>query len=108
MKKLVFVVLVLTCLSGPVLAANNFEDQFRYQTNFAQKTDKAPNKLQIRMDYTGTISGSPIYVGYAARGTDAAADSWRVYKFTDSAAGPTLRQSADCAWDDRAGSCVYA
>ena len=108
MKKTLYLFLAFWLVATPAFAVNTFEDEFRFQSNYAQKTDKTPNKMQIRIDYTGTISGSPIYVGYAARSVATDADRWRVYKYTDSAAGPTLKQTADCAWDDRGGACTFA
>jgi len=105
MKKLI-IFIALIGIAATAYAA--YEQDFRYQNAFTQKTDPVSNTMQVRMDYTGTTSGIPIYVGQASKGRLTSDENWRVYKFTDSADGPTLRQSADCAWDDRAGSCSYS
>lgn len=100
MKRTAVLVSMMMLLVAPAFATYT-SDINQYYGQSVQIRD-VNNNLQIRFDYTGTTSGIPIYVGYAIRGRAAADDSWRVYKFTDSAAGPTLRQVADGVWNDRA------
>lgn len=99
-KKVLFIALILLSASN---AWAGYKDQFRDQNAFATKVDEMPSRNQVRMDYTGTTSGVPIYVGYAAPSVATSAATWRVCKYTDSSAGPTLKQCADDVnWDDRA------
>lgn len=84
MKRLATLVALAALWSAPAFATSNvyYDDQ-------------------TRMDYSGTLSGSPIYVGHAKKGT-ADSGAWRVCKYTDTVDGPTLIQCTDGAWTDRA------
>lgn len=98
MKKYLLIFLFLF-LAVPAFAATFSDDDIKARDQH--------NKLQAVYDYTGTTSGIPIYVGYGARGLATSETGWRIYKYTDSASGPTARTSADGIWDNRA-SLSYA
>lgn len=99
----IFLIFAFVLWSVPAFAG--YKDQFRDQNAFATKVDEMPSRNQLRMDYTGTTSGVPIYVGFAAPGVATSATTWRICKYTDSAAGPTLKQCADdVSWDNRAAA----
>lgn len=93
MKKLISIFAVLVFLSTSAFALPP-ESDFIY----GQKHDK----LQTLFDYTGTTSGIPIYIGFASKGAATSASLWRIYKFTDSADGPTAKKHCDGIWDNRA------
>lgn len=97
------IILIALALLAPVAAMAGYKDQFRDQNAFATKVDEMPSRNQLRMDYTGTTSGHPIYIGHAAPGIATSASNWRVCKYTDTADGPTVKVCADDVnWDDRA------
>ena len=75
---------------------------------FAKRVMDVPHNLQMRLDYSGTPTGQPLYMGYGARGLDAGATGWIIYKFTyDGSDNVTLRQTAYHDWTDRASG-TYA
>lgn len=105
MKKTVLILALFAVLTTPAHA--DYKDQFRNQNPFATKVDKMPSRNQVRMDYTGTTSGHPIYIGYAAPSIATTSALWRICKYTDSADGPTAKACADdITWDDR-GTATY-
>lgn len=101
MIKTSFLVLALILISG--IAEASYKDQFRDQNAFATKVDEMPSRNQTRLDYSGTTSGYPIYIGHAAPSIADSSALWRICKATDTADGPTLIQCADdVAWTTRA------
>jgi len=75
---------------------------------YAKRVMDIPHNLQMRLDYTGTPTGQPLYMGYGARSLASSDDGWIIYKFTyDGSDFVTLRQTAYDSWDNRA-SASYA
>lgn len=101
MKKIGFLVLGLLMFTSMAYALPAFE------VSAGQDAAKVHDTLQAMYDYTGTTSGIPIYIGFGKQGLATSDTGWRVYKFTDSASGPTVKQCADGIWDNRA-SLTYA
>ena len=70
---------------------------------FAKRVMDVPHNLQMRLDYTGTPTGQPLYPGYGAKGLGVGDEGWLIYKFTyDGNDMVTLRQSQYTNWTARA------
>jgi hypothetical protein len=103
MRKFLLVPVIFALLAtGPALAATYQQDAPAQNGAAATKVEVLPAELQMRMDYSGGPSGSPVYIGYAAAGRATSDSSWLVWKFTYSGSDPTVRQAAYGTWDDRA------
>ena len=98
MNKIIFAVAILILSAQPVMA----ENKYVAIVNNSQSTVSRSTDDQTLLDYTGTTSGVPIYVGHAQHGVASSASDWRVCKTTDSAAGPTAIKCTDGIWDNRA------
>lgn len=63
------------------------------------KISEVPSTLQERWDWT---SGDMDYHGYASQGASDSDTVWFIEKWTWTSGNPTLKQTAEGAWTDRA------
>lgn len=98
MKKRFFILaLILSFAVSPAFA----QPYANTAANSTSTLSRASND-QTLMDYSGSTSGYPIYVGKALKGELTSSGNWRICKATDSANGPTVIQCTDGIWDNRA------
>lgn len=88
-------------LSGQ-LKVSDAEAREHQETLLAKRVTDIPNDLQNRFDYDSRSDGQPVYLGYGAKGLDASADGWIIYKHTYDGSGfITLKQTAFDSWSNR-------